>query len=663
MPETPPPTAVGVPARDRGRDPPPRAGQADPRVSAFCATERPEVFHAVAYRNDIWKDDPFDVETIHEEARDTFRRLVDRAAGSAGSGSGVSGGSGRILLLQGEAGSGKTHLLRAFRNWTHARGRGYFGYLQMTSATGHYGRYVLNNLIDSLDQPYFEPAGETSGLLRISTALADSARGVPIERLDEIRGGEHDLRCLVKLIEALADQVVMDERFDAIDLDLIRALLLLQSHDPRIKGRVLKYLRCEDLAPQDRAFLGGIVPRTYDDAPQWLIQRFGELMAALESVPLVLGVDQLEDIYNLDDAEGRFRRALAMLCDLVSRTPNAVVVIACLENFYDLLKGKLTRPLVDRIEKDPAPLWLKGTRDEDEVVRIVARRLRVLYESHGTSSREDDPTFPMPRAYLKRLAGLRTRDVLQRCQEYRERCVAAGRLVATECADPVAVEPVETAVPGPRVRDATAPLEHAWNDFRNTSAADVPAVDEKLAAVLSGAVRACSDESETGQRFEVETDGRFVLVECHVPGQTLSRLLVGVCNADPRGGWLGRQIAEVVERAGAGAGAGASTLTPVIVRSTEFPSNPRTAVARQVEMLVAGGGRRVVVEDSDWRVMLALPRFRDRHRDDPALGAWLKRARPLSLLKSLRTILDRDRPRPSPPRVEPPPDVADTTAG
>ena len=311
----------------------PQADPADPRVAAFCSPERPEVFHAVAYRNDVWKEDPFDVETIHEEARATFERLVNRAAQPRG----AKGSAGRILLLLGEAGSGKTHLLRAFRNWAHGRGRGYFGYLQMTSATGHYGRYVLNNLIDSLDQPYFEPAGETSGLSRLSTAVAESSRDVPPDRLDPIRSGELDHACLAKLVDALADQIVMDDRFNAIDLDLVRALLFLQSNDPRIKGRVLKYLRCEDLSANDRTLLGGIIPRTYDDAPQWLIQRLGELMAALESVPLILGVDQLEDIYNLDDAAGRFRRAMATLCDLASRIPNAVIVVSCLEDFYKTL--------------------------------------------------------------------------------------------------------------------------------------------------------------------------------------------------------------------------------------------------------------------------------------------------------------------------------------
>jgi hypothetical protein len=616
----------------------------DPRVAAFCSPERPDVFHAIAYRNDIWKDDPFDVATIHEEARAMFERLVNRAAAPAGA------ATGRILLLEGEAGSGKTHLLRAFRNWAHEWGRGYYGYMQMTSATSHYGRYVLNNLIDSLDQPYFEPAGETTGLLRLSTAVAESSKGVPLERLDQIRSGELDHECLAKLVEALADQIVMDDRFNAIDLDLVRALLFLQSNDPRIKGRVLKYLRCEDLAAQDRELLGGLVPRTYDDAPQWLIQRLGELMAALESLPLILCVDQLEDIYNLDDAEGRFRRTLATLCDLASRVPNAVVVIACLENFYDALKARLTRPITDRIEKDPTPIKLKSPCEEAEVTSLVTARLRSLYEDLGATLSDDDPTFPLPRIYLRRLAGMRTRDVLQRCQEYREKCIAAGQLVPLDTEDKAGDHGPQPAVD----RRDTTHLEQAWNDFRSEFASDVPSADEELATLLAGAIRACSDELEAGHWFEAEAEGRMIQVQCHTPDSTVRRLLAGVCNANAQGGKLSKQVAQVVDRAG--------EQIPVLIRSTEFPSNPKTQIAQQIGTLITAGGRRVVVGDPDWRAMLALPEFRARHQDDAALGPWLKESRPLSLLKSLRATLDLDQPptprpttiaRPQPQQTDP----------
>ena len=84
-----------------------------------------------------------------------------------------------------------------------------------------------------------------------------------------------------------------------------------------------------------------------------------------------------------------------------------------------------------------------------------------------------------------------------------------------------------------------------------------------------------------------------------------SELLVGVCNKAAQGGGLSRQIDEVVKRAG--------EHTPVIVRSIDFPKSPKAAVVQQLGRLIADGGRRVVVEDSDWRTMIAFSDFRARH--------------------------------------------------
>ncbi len=52
----------------------------DPRAAAFCSPAPSEVFQAVAYRSDIGKEDPYDVESIHEEAR----RFAFQRASSVG---------------------------------------------------------------------------------------------------------------------------------------------------------------------------------------------------------------------------------------------------------------------------------------------------------------------------------------------------------------------------------------------------------------------------------------------------------------------------------------------------------------------------------------------------------------------------------------------------
>lgn len=496
--------------------------EVDPRVAAFCSKQLPELFHACAYANDIWKRDPFDVESIHPGARETFQRIVGRVREASGL------PTGRILLLLGESGAGKTHLMRAFRNQVHARSSGYCGYLQMTAFTGQYGRYVLNNLIDSLDKPYDESRSETTGLMRLSNALAESSRDVPRDWLDRLRDGGLDQPSLDQLVAEMADRIILDDRFNTIDVYLIQVLLYLQCNDPRIKARVLKYLRCEDLTEHDRRLLGGIVPCTYPDAPHRLIERLGQSMWAVENVPLVLCVNQLEDIFDLDDAAVKFRRAMATLCDLVSRLRSAIVVIACLEDYYAKLKELLTRPIKDRVENDPPPLGLATPCDRNQVEQLIAQRLKYLYESMDIPVQLDQPLFPLPDAMIGRLVGLH-RDVLNEVYLYREHCIAKGKMADSPFDGPL-------PPPAPDIEGKITEIEQAWNEFHSTWTTVVPSDESELAGTLSEAIASCSAELETGDSFEAERDGRFVPVERHAADNSVGRMLVGICNKGPQGG-------------------------------------------------------------------------------------------------------------------------------
>src|SRR5262249_4431989 len=107
-------------------------------------------FSSVAHGSQIHERDPFDVESIHADAREVFHRQVVRATTPEQH----QYGHGRTLLVLGDSGSGKTHLLRALRHQVHSQRLGYVGYMQMTSEVGDYARYVLRNLIDSLERPY-----------------------------------------------------------------------------------------------------------------------------------------------------------------------------------------------------------------------------------------------------------------------------------------------------------------------------------------------------------------------------------------------------------------------------------------------------------------------------------------------------------------------------
>lgn len=605
-------------------NPPPECAN-DPRVAAFCSSHGPEVFHAVAHGNEVWREDPFDVVSIHEEARAAFRKMVDRATTPTGT------PSGRILLLLGEAGCGKTHLMRAFRNAVHARGDGYCGYMQMTASTNQYGRYALNNLIDSLSKPYYADRGDVTGLIRLSTALIEGARGLAVDRIERLRDEDLDASCLAKLVDDLADQIASrDERFDSADLDLLRALIFLQRDDPRIKNRILKYLRCEDLSPADRTMLGGLTPRTYDDAPQVLLQKLGNLIWSVESGSLIFCIDQLEDIIQHDDPEAKFRRAMATACDLAERISSSIVVIACLETFYEKMKVSLTKSFLDRIEHDPKSLKLSGNRNEGEIVDIVSRRLNRLYDAADVEPNLADPTFPIPRTELARLSGQRARDVLGQCHRYHEACIDAGRLVKFPVPNGSVITP-----PSP-------PLDQAWNDVRSSFSGDVPTEDDALMPILAWALEACSQEAPAGLRYVVKRSELIAEVTRERAAGVSDRLMVGLCEKSMKGGGLGNQVERVLKQAGTTK----PKAIPIIARSTNFPTiqNIKLKISQTMADLYVAGGRKVVVEDADWRAMLAMQGFLKQYKDRPDLAGWLRSDQPLSQLTSIQAILDLDSP-------------------
>jgi hypothetical protein len=305
------------------------------------------------------------------------------------------------------------------------------------------------------------------------------------------------------------------------------------------------------------------------------------------------------------------------------------------------VRRHLTQPISRRVTAGPGPVGLPAACDRDQVVALIARRLESLYRSAGARYNPAEPAYPLPDALVRQLVGLGARDVLDAVARYRERCIAKGKMIEY---------PFDEGDGGPDTSAAARELdrkviaiEQAWNEARSAPLV-VPSDESELAAILAEAIDSCTGElaAGVGVHFEAEADGRFVQVERHGADDAVGRVLIGVCNKAAQGGALSKQIDEVVQRAGG--------ITPVIVRSTAFPASARSAVMQQLKAIIEAGGRRVVIEDSEWRTMMALPRFRQGREPDPMFAAWLGRARPLTGLAAIRTILGLDGPDPAWPR-------------
>ncbi|HZI08707.1 MAG TPA: DUF87 domain-containing protein, partial [Archangium sp.] len=607
----------------------------DRRLEAFLQ-EGGEVFRSVQQGQLLWKRDPLDEESFNAPARGTFKRLLESAVATSAP------DTGKLLLLLGDSGTGKTHLVRYFRNLVHGQGLGYVGYMPMTVDTPHYESYVLSHLIDSLDRPYDELSGEDSGLMRLSDAVMKCCTSafaplISAERIledDELQG----------MVSSVAyDLQKTDARFLTVDVELLRALLFLQHRDVRLRHAVLQWLRCKELSPMDRKVLGSLVPRVEEDAPKRMLEQLGHLMTALGQA-FVICVDQMEDMSDFKERAGMepaFRRAVTALTHLGGNIPRAVVVLCCLSDFWEHVRERLSNAMRDRIEQDPEPVELDRVVTEDMARAMVARRLAYLFTQRGATVDPADPTWPFPAKDFKEFNNKRPRYVLDTCRRYRERAIQERRL-------PEQFLPSEP--PDPRRRGtqqdppgaSSADLDQAWINFRAAFQAQVPTEEGEIAALLAWAIEVGSQELDGGARFSIHSRSDKSLEVTRQPEG--SQLLVALCNKPSQGGHLGKQMAEALKSA--------VGKTPVLVRTTEFPSSVGTVVAEQILQLKKRGGRRTVLADSDLRELVALRTFRMAH---PEFNEWSRTARPITRLKTVSDILGLERLDTTPPPSSTPP--------
>jgi DNA helicase HerA-like ATPase len=590
------------------------------QLDAFASTDLlPELFHAVTHNHEILRAEPYDVESIHAEAREVFANQLARV-------SGPNALCGRIMLIRGGSGSGKTHLMRVFRNQTHQSFEGYFSYMQMTSHVNNFSRYMLRQTLDSLDKPYYEPAGPTTGLMRLSNLLAEGSGLLFSKQLDDLRASTDDPSLIIELIYELADRIVcFTSQRGFEDVNLVRALLFLQQRNPALNNRVFQYLRCERLTPFDSNALGGLANAGDEDEPLERLRSIARMIRALEGGALIVCLDQLEDLFAsegvaLQEEGDRFRNAMRAAISLAEQ-PNVLVIVACLTEFYEQLAGRLLPPHRERIQRDPAPIDLNAALSYPLVRQLVERRMKCLYAEAGLNAEELDVLYPFSEEQLRKYANQRSRDVLSWCREQRQHFQKTREFPKPQTSVPSG-EIVEPAL--------ASDLERLWNDHQ-TNSLTPPADPGKRLTLLRDALRNCGGQLPDDWQVEVHDEGAFL--EVGVASKTKEhKLLLALCEQPSQGGSLAKRLQEL-RRTAAGR-------TPFALRSSEFPSNPKTQIAKQIGEFIASGGRREQLQESDWLVMQAFDLFRKQHENRHDFAAWLRESRPVARLTAIREILN-----------------------
>lgn len=587
----------------------------DLRVHAFLAPSG--IFTAVQQASSIFQNDPFDVESIHGHARESFEQMVEQARTPSQITT-----HGQMLLVLGDSGCGKTHLLRGFRRHVQEYGRGFVVYAQLQSRTEDYERYLLQHLVDSLARPYSGPHGERTGLRELANGLLRLVSPSLQARVQRLADDTWEGKGVTEYVDDLVDDLLREGNLASFDPDLLRVMLYALRPDPRTAASVYKYLRCEDMNPRDRRWIGEVVPRTGDDHPHRMILDIGRL-ASLTQRALVVMIDQV-DLTGFEASSGKlFRRAIDALYRITSELRSAVAVIACLSDLYSAVRDELSRPAIDRLEKNPAVARLKVNRSYAEIEEVVARRLAWLFAEHRTIHRPETPVYPIPERLLRELENRRMRDVLEWCHEFQARCATAGTILESD----------ETVIVEPRqVQPDLDQIAAAWNDAMHAQGISVPTEDDEILTALNVAARTCAEEAGLALTG-CATESGALRVKLSSSSQAAD-LTIMITNKNYHRGAFAGQI-EALRKRGV-------TTTAVAIRTEVFPRGESSE--RVISQLVKDGGRPAHVDESTLRALAAFQHFAPSFPAD-RVSAWRRRDRPISSLPVVAAIFDLERLR------------------
>jgi DNA helicase HerA-like ATPase/Txe/YoeB family toxin of Txe-Axe toxin-antitoxin module len=628
--------------------------------------------HSITWEDDIWRADPVDVAEVHAKARQKFNDLL--TAITLGQDAGM---QDRILLFHGQSGAGKTHLIRALRTTAHRRGIAYFGYAQLTPDVGNYADYYLRRLVHSLEKPYDPDRPGESALTRLTSRLVADAHEVAHRDLKALREVNIDDAKLATLVLKLADSIVSSPKYvsQELDINVVRALLYLERHDPRIDQRVRQYLHGRDLTDLAHKAVAALDPNVSEDRAFEIIRALGTLMWTVDRAALVFCIDQVEDLRFFADAEERFQRAVRDLIQIANRLPNAILIISCLEDFYGQVRGELAQSYVDRIEKS-GPVALLESRTPEEARLIISKRLSHLAKSAQAELGFTDPSAYFGPQFFEEFSGLSTRRLLEHAYT---RLRAKTAPEEDELDDVAAIQPTngngtgngngngngsfvsklaaalglgfsspEVAAPIPATL-AGAPAETAaptsinyrdlWTRFESASEAEVPSDERELLDILAGAIGVAKEEWPGAidlslERRNVNEDVPVIDLHLRHSNGLDTQARVFLCNRPTQGGGLKRQLDKVLDAM--------DDMPCFMLRASDFPPNRKNQTAQAFRRFRDNGGRQFLVPIPEWERMMMVREFYTHHRNDPGFPAWFADAKLLSKLSPLTQLMRLD---------------------
>ncbi|WP_018658283.1 helicase HerA domain-containing protein [Actinomadura flavalba] len=606
-----------------------------------------------------WRPPPFHVEGLHRSAENLILDGIADAAASRDAGP-------LGVVVQGEGGSGKTHLLGWVRHRVERDG-GYF-FLVDFSAGGGFWEPTARAMVADLGRTT-ETTGDPQAvtLLRRLSDLAKLNEPATAAVTGVARCTAADLDALVGGLLPLDRRLVLDFA------DTLRALVLYMAPDLRASQIGHAYLTsAEETAEGDRAAYGlNRRART----PQDVVRDLSAILAL--TGPSVIAVDQIDSLLAHsakttgdagtpeDPQDDVIEEVAGGLMALRHSTRRTLCVVACLGSSWRLVENRAVNTVKDRFR---TALRL-GTVGDAATARALVER-RVAASLDGTGFTPPHPTWPVHPDAFATVTGYTPRALLKQVYDHVGRCRSADEIRLLDRfgdTDETAPTPAPTPAPRPAPVSASAlaALDARFAGLRRgaetaaalTADTEDEAVPPLLAAGLAAWIR---EAGEAGRAFSIDPPpGRRPDLHARL------RLLLDPVT-DAQRHWTFRAIGATHHRAAharlrtacvaAGVGTDIPDRTLVVLRNIEWSSGEKTRDL--VRYLYDSGGRSLAVTADDLRTFAALAVLLAERPTD--LDDWLRTRRPASRTELLSTTLTDALPTDT---TKTPPGNAPTYAG
>ncbi|MBN6033350.1 helicase HerA domain-containing protein [Amycolatopsis sp. 195334CR] len=572
----------------------------------------------------VWRDSPYHVDGLHTDVLAAVDVGIRSALASDGP-------SPIGLVLQGQKGVGKTHLLGLVRRHAH-RVRGYFFLNDLTTGDAFWDD-TAQALRRGLLQRDDSGVSQLVSFLR-RVCLSASVSGEVMGRIVNGRGLTRD-----DVDEFLVGLRRLDRAVAVECADVARALVLYASDDTATSDVADYYLDGSDEYKAGERRKWGI--RRSPKPAMGQVQDITRLLAL--TGPIVIGVDQLDTLiaYSAQRAQdaGGEQVLVAQIADGLMRlrevTHRTMTVLMCLPTTWMHLKAQAADTVPDRFRES---LTLGRVPTAELGRALVEKRLGVAFQAVGFTP--PHPTWPIAASAFEGVWEQWTpRELLKRIGAHIDGCLRAG--VVTELASfdgqpPVSPRPV--AVPD-HFDELDKKFEKLRAEADPSTLLNQHTEDEVMPVLLSAALR--------GWITEVGNDD----VEWNRPPQDgeghlhawLTRTLDEASDLEEH--WAFRSISaphpiSVLHRlrkarSAVGLRQGAENRHLILIRNAKWSKGVKTQA--ELKAFEDAGGKPLKLSDEDMRTFWALDKM--FAESGAELHEWLVDRRPAGKSGLLSAVL------------------------